>query len=118
MSKKQIYLHPKGSKFTVDGDLVQDNFTFIYIFFFLTVYMNVNHKNKNFIFNLMSKKIILVRGVLVYIYIYHKLSIPEDITDDTSLTLTHNSEQDINNVDHFSDVSESQSIDINSINLN
>jgi hypothetical protein len=46
------------------------------------------------------------------------LNIPEDITDDASLTLTHNSEQDINNVDNFSDVSESQSIDINSINLN
>jgi hypothetical protein len=35
----------------------------------------------------------------------------------TSLTLTHNSEQDINNVENFSDVSESQSIDINSIKL-
>jgi hypothetical protein len=46
------------------------------------------------------------------------LNIPEDITDDASLTLTHNSEQDANNVDNFSDVSESQSIDINSINLN
>ncbi len=46
------------------------------------------------------------------------LNIPEDITDDTSLTLTHNSEKDTNNVDHFSDVSEPQSIDINSINLN
>ena len=32
--------------------------------------------------------------------------------------MTHNSEQDINNVDNFSDVSQSQSIDINSINLN
>ena len=51
-------------------------------------------------------------------YLSTSLNIPEDITDDASLTLTHNSEQDINNVDNLSDVSESQSIDINSINLN
>jgi hypothetical protein len=35
-----------------------------------------------------------------------------------SLTSTHASDQDINNVDNNSDVNESQSIDINSINLN
>ena len=51
-------------------------------------------------------------------YLSTSLNIPEDITDDASLTLTHNSEQDTNNVDNFSDVSESQPIDINSINLN
>ena len=43
---------------------------------------------------------------------------PKDITDDISLTLTHTSEQNINNVDNSSDISESQSIDINSINFN
>ena len=42
---------------------------------------------------------------------------PKDITDDTSLTLIHTLDQDINGVDNSSDVSESQSIDINSINL-
>ena len=36
-------------------------------------------------------------------YLSTSLNIPEDITDDASLTLTHNSEQDINNVDNFSD---------------
>ena len=38
--------------------------------------------------------------------------------DDTSLTLIHTLDQDINSVDNSSGVSESQSIDINSINLN
>jgi hypothetical protein len=38
--------------------------------------------------------------------------------DDMSLISTHASDQDTNNVDNNSDVNESQSIDINSINLN
>ena len=46
------------------------------------------------------------------------LNTPKDITDDISLTLTHTSEQNINNVDNSSDISESQCIDINSINFN
>jgi hypothetical protein len=46
------------------------------------------------------------------------LNTPNDITDDTSLTLIHTLDQDINNVDNSSDVNESQPIDINSINLN
>ena len=46
------------------------------------------------------------------------LNTPKDITDDTSLTLIHTPEQDINNIDNSSDVGESQSSDINSINLN
>jgi hypothetical protein len=37
--------------------------------------------------------------------------------DDTSLTLIHTLDQDINNVDNSSDVNGSQPIDINSINL-
>jgi hypothetical protein len=49
------------------------------------------------------------------------LSVPlaqQDITDDTSLTSIHASDQDIDSVDNNSDVNESQSIDINSRNLN
>ena len=49
------------------------------------------------------------------------LSVPlaqQEITNDTSLTSTHVSDQDTNKVDNNSDVNESQSIDINSINLN
>ena len=46
------------------------------------------------------------------------LDTPRDIIDDISSTLTHTSDQDINNVDNSSETSESQSIDINSINLN
>ena len=46
------------------------------------------------------------------------LDTPRDIIDDISSTLTHNSAQDINNVDNSSETSESQSIDINSINTN
>ena len=46
------------------------------------------------------------------------LSTPIDITDDTSSTLVCTFDQDINNIDNSSEVSESQSIDINSINLN
>ena len=40
------------------------------------------------------------------------------MTDDTSSTLIHTLDQDINSVDNSSDVSESQSIDTNSIYLN
>ena len=46
------------------------------------------------------------------------LSTPIDITDDTSSTLVCTLDQDINDIDNSSDVSESQSIDINSINFN
>ena len=46
------------------------------------------------------------------------LSTPIDITDDTSSTLVCTLDQDINDIDNSSVVSESQSIDINSINLN
>ena len=49
------------------------------------------------------------------------LSVPlaqQEITNDASLTSTHVSDQDTNKVDNNSDVNESQSIDINSINLN
>ena len=46
------------------------------------------------------------------------LNTPTDITDDTSSTLFHTLNQDIKGVDNSSDVSESQSIDINSININ
>ena len=49
------------------------------------------------------------------------LSVPlaqQEITNDTSLTSTHVSDQDTNKVHNNSDVNESQSIDINSINLN
>jgi hypothetical protein len=47
------------------------------------------------------------------------LDTPRDIIDDISSTLTHTtSDQDINNVDNSSETSESQSIDINSININ
>ena len=46
------------------------------------------------------------------------LSTPIDITDDTSSTLVCILDQDINDIDNSSVVSESQSIDINSINLN
>ena len=49
------------------------------------------------------------------------LSVPlaqQDITDDTSSTSIHASDQDIDSEDNNSDVNESQSIDINSINLN
>ena len=42
----------------------------------------------------------------------------QEITNDTSLTSTHVSDQDTNKVDNNSDANESQSIDINSINLN
>ena len=42
----------------------------------------------------------------------------QPITDDTSSTLNHVSDQDINEIDNSSEVSESQSIDIKSINLN
>jgi hypothetical protein len=46
------------------------------------------------------------------------LNTPKDTTDDTSSTLIHTVDQDINSVDNGSDVNESQRIDINSINLN
>ena len=46
------------------------------------------------------------------------LSTPIDITDDTSSTLVCILDQDINDIDNSSVVSESQSIDINSIYLN
>ena len=46
------------------------------------------------------------------------LSTPIDITDDTSSTLVGISDADINDIDNSSEVSESQSIDINSININ
>ena len=46
------------------------------------------------------------------------LSTPIDITDDTSSTLVCTLDQDINDIDNSSVVSESQSIDINSININ
>ena len=49
------------------------------------------------------------------------LSVPlaqQDIIDDMSLTPTHVSNQDTNIIDNSSDFNESQSIDINSINLN
>jgi hypothetical protein len=46
------------------------------------------------------------------------LDTPRDIIDDISSTLTHTSDQDINNVDNSSETSESQSIDINAININ
>ena len=46
------------------------------------------------------------------------LDTPSDIIDDISSTLTHTSDQDINNVDNSSEISESQSIDINSITIN
>ena len=38
--------------------------------------------------------------------------------DDTSSTLVRTLDQDINDIDNSNEVSESQSIDINSINLN
>ena len=41
------------------------------------------------------------------------LNTPTDITDDTSSTLIHTLGQDKNNVDNSSEVSKSQSIDIN-----
>ena len=43
---------------------------------------------------------------------------PIDITDDTSLTMVCTLNQDIDDIDNSSAVSESQSIDINPINLN
>jgi len=46
------------------------------------------------------------------------LDTPRDIIDDISSTLTHTSDQDMNNVDNSSETSESQSIDINSIKIN
>ena len=46
------------------------------------------------------------------------LDTPRDIIDDISSTLTHTSDQDINNVDDNSETSESQSIDINVTNIN
>ena len=46
------------------------------------------------------------------------LSTPIDITDDTSSTLVCILDQDINDIDNSSVTSESQSIDINSRNLN
>ena len=46
------------------------------------------------------------------------LNTPIDITDDTSSTLVRTLDQDINDIDNSSVVSESQSIDINSININ
>ena len=49
------------------------------------------------------------------------MSVPlgqRDITDDTSSTSIHASDQDIDSADNNSDVNESQSININSINLN
>jgi hypothetical protein len=46
------------------------------------------------------------------------LDTPRGIIDDISSTLTHTSDQDINNVDNSSETSESQSIDINAININ
>ena len=46
------------------------------------------------------------------------LDTSKGIIDDISSTLTHTSDQDINNVDNNSETSESQSIDINSININ
>jgi hypothetical protein len=49
------------------------------------------------------------------LYIYNA---QQDITDDTSSTSIHASDQDIGSADNNNDVKESQSIDINSINLN
>ena len=46
------------------------------------------------------------------------LDTPKDTTDDISSTLARTSEQDIDNADNNSEISESQSIDINVINLN
>jgi hypothetical protein len=46
-------------------------------------------------------------------YLPADLDTPRDIIDDISSTLTHTSDQDINNVDNSSETSESQSIDIN-----
>ena len=46
------------------------------------------------------------------------LNAPKNITDDTSLTLIHILDQDINIVDNNIDVNESQPIGINSINFN
>ena len=46
------------------------------------------------------------------------LSTPIDITDDTFSTLVCILDQDINDIDNSSEVSESQSIDINTININ
>ena len=46
------------------------------------------------------------------------LGTPIDITDDTSSTLVGISDTDTNDIDNSSVVSESQSIDINSININ
>ena len=46
------------------------------------------------------------------------LNIPIDIMDDTSSTLVRTLDQDTSDIDNSSEVSESQSIDINSININ
>jgi hypothetical protein len=55
----------------------------------------------------------------INIYIFSAdLYTPRDIIDDISSTLTHTSDQDINNVENSSETSESQSIDIKSININ
>ena len=46
------------------------------------------------------------------------LNIPIDIMDDTSSTLVRTLDQDTSDIDNISEVSESQSIDINTININ
>ena len=46
------------------------------------------------------------------------LNIPIDIMDDTSSTLVRTLDQDTSDIDNSSEVSESQSIDINTININ
>ena len=45
-----INLHPKGSKFILDVDLVEENVTFIHIYF-LTVYINHTYNKILFKFN-------------------------------------------------------------------
>ena len=46
------------------------------------------------------------------------LNIPIEIMDDTSSTLVRTLDQDTSDIDNSSEVSESQSIDIKSININ
>ena len=46
------------------------------------------------------------------------LNTPIDIMDDTSSTLVRTLDQDTSDIDNSSEVSESQSIDINTININ
>jgi hypothetical protein len=79
----------------------------------------VSHSYNGVIQNLnQSLSVPLVQQSVNGTHLSTDLNTPKDITNDTSSTLIHTSEQDINNVDNSSDVSESQSIDINSINFN